>query len=377
MNNVTMIPNYIIREDFETTKRELRERNNYTYLPKEIIKTLNKKELSIMLFLLIIKNDNKNKSMFNLKSLYKTFDISNKNTYTQNEIKNILNKLSENKYVIYYDDTMDNNILDMKKVKVGDIIVAEFESSVLEEDNIIINDKNIKTIIEYGKNNKIDLYLILQSYLYLYSLINNNKISTFNINKISVELNIVVKTLKQYMIIFKNMNLLFCDIIDCITSEKVVEEIFIISNEIDGFSDKVHSERIKNGFYGKGSSGEISITNILSNINVNFKKEHTFEDLKNINSLRFDFAIFEGKDKLKLLIEYDGEQHYYPVNFGGISDKQAEEKFINTIYNDAIKNSYCEDNHIPLLRIPFWEFNNMKSIIENKLNLPSINGGDK
>lgn len=72
-------------------------------------------------------------------------------------------------------------------------------------------------------------------------------------------------------------------------------------------------------------------------------------------------------NKLKLLIEYDGQQHYYQVNFGGISDEESFSSFINTVYNDSLKNSYCEDNNIPLLRIPYWDFKNIEQILEDKI----------
>lgn len=32
-------------------------------------------------------------------------------------------------------------------------------------------------------------------------------------------------------------------------------------------------------------------------------------------------------------------------------------------WHDMIKNTYCEINNIPLLRIPYWESNNIEQII--------------
>lgn len=62
----------------------------------------------------------------------------------------------------------------------------------------------------------------------------------------------------------------------------------------------------------------------------------------------------------KLDIEFDGSQHFKP-NFGDVA-------FGEIIYHDAIKNAYCEDNNINILRIPFWEFGNMEEIVKNKIN---------
>ena len=36
--------------------------------------------------------------------------------------------------------------------------------------------------------------------------------------------------------------------------------------------------------------------------------------------------------------------------------------------HDSIKTNYCESNHIPLIRIPYWERNNLKIFILSKLN---------
>ena len=77
---------------------------------------------------------------------------------------------------------------------------------------------------------------------------------------------------------------------------------------------------------------------ILNIIKINFfiiflcyflKKEYIYLDLKGTggNSLRFDFATFDDKDSLKYLIEFQGKQHYEPIDyFGGKEkfDKQVE-----------------------------------------------------
>lgn len=60
--------------------------------------------------------------------------------------------------------------------------------------------------------------------------------------------------------------------------------------------------------------------------------------------LPFDFGIIvNGRE---LLIEYDGEQHDQPVDFfGGASKLEKIEQY------DRIKDRYCQENGIPLLRI--------------------------
>jgi len=63
-------------------------------------------------------------------------------------------------------------------------------------------------------------------------------------------------------------------------------------------------------------------------------------------------------------VEYDGEQHFRASNkFGGL-------KFDTYVINDTIKNKYCADNGINLIRIPFNMNGNQ---IEGEL-LNAING---
>lgn len=99
-----------------------------------------------------------------------------------------------------------------------------------------------------------------------------------------------------------------------------------------------------------------------------YKVEREYHiDLKNtdydMNFLRFDLFIPE----LQVAIEYDGEQHYKPINYGG-GVEEAELHFEYTRKNDMIKNQYCLDNNISLLRIPFWKKDNFPEIIDNFLS---------
>lgn len=112
------------------------------------------------------------------------------------------------------------------------------------------------------------------------------------------------------------------------------------------------------------SKGEYYIGNILNKMGLNYKKQYTFSDLKGKNKpLRFDFAVFE-EEKLRCLIEYQGRQHYEPIeDFGG------EENFNIQKSYDEKKRHYCEENKIKLIEIPYWDFNKIDEIyISNKIN---------
>jgi len=114
------------------------------------------------------------------------------------------------------------------------------------------------------------------------------------------------------------------------------------------------------------SKGEIEIRKILNNEYLNYKSQYSFLNLLSDlnNPLRFDFAIFKDKTKTQIygLIEYDGKQHYEWIE-GWIS----KENYKKIKYHDQLKNQYCQKYNISLLRIPYWEFNNIENILNNWL----------
>lgn len=67
--------------------------------------------------------------------------------------------------------------------------------------------------------------------------------------------------------------------------------------------------------------------------------------------------------KLFQSIEYDGQQHYWPIGFAGHGEADAQEAFDKVLTRDSIKTEFCESNNISLLRIPYWEQNNISNII--------------
>ena len=54
------------------------------------------------------------------------------------------------------------------------------------------------------------------------------------------------------------------------------------------------------------SIGEENIEKLLKENGVPYSKEYSFDDLRDIKKLRFDFAIFDKKHTLIKLIEFDG-----------------------------------------------------------------------
>lgn len=94
--------------------------------------------------------------------------------------------------------------------------------------------------------------------------------------------------------------------------------------------------------------------------NIIFETQKKFNDCRNIYCLPFDFYL----PIQNILIEFDGEQHFKPIRFNGIANEIALKKYLITKRNDEIKNQYCLDNNIKLIRISYKE-NNIVELLNN------------
>lgn len=113
----------------------------------------------------------------------------------------------------------------------------------------------------------------------------------------------------------------------------------------------------------KSSHGEMKIKDILEKYDIVNERQYRFADCMYIHTLRFDFAIFDKNRNLKMLIEYQGEQHYKPVDFNGIGGDWADQQFELNQKRDQIKRNYCKKNHIPLIEIAYTEYDNIEEIL--------------
>lgn len=111
------------------------------------------------------------------------------------------------------------------------------------------------------------------------------------------------------------------------------------------------------------SKGERCVRDYLEKNNLKFYMQFRFDDCRNICPLPFDFYLPE----YNVCIEYDGEGHYIPIRRGDMSDEDAHELLDNIHYRDGIKTTYCEQNAIKLIRIPYWDFNNIQNILAKEL----------
>ena len=101
----------------------------------------------------------------------------------------------------------------------------------------------------------------------------------------------------------------------------------------------------------KESYGERIIRQWLQKKSIVYVYQHTFVDCKDKKTLPFDFYL----PKYNTCIEYDGQQHFEPVDFAGKGDEWAKEQLLITQKHDDIKTNYCIANNIHLLRIPYFK----------------------
>jgi len=94
------------------------------------------------------------------------------------------------------------------------------------------------------------------------------------------------------------------------------------------------------------SAPEYKIKEWLESQDIIYEQEYTFEDCRDEGNLRFDFAILDEYGNIIMLIEYDGYQHFEPV------EKWGGEEYLKEIQKrDQIKDKYCKENNIDLMRI--------------------------
>lgn len=105
------------------------------------------------------------------------------------------------------------------------------------------------------------------------------------------------------------------------------------------------------------SKGELKILKHLEYNSIKYIKEYKFKNCRDRRALPFDFYL----PQYNMCIEYDGEMHYKETDLG--NDLKLQQK------HDKIKDDYCKVNNIFLLRIPYWELNNIENILRDNLRV--------
>lgn len=111
------------------------------------------------------------------------------------------------------------------------------------------------------------------------------------------------------------------------------------------------------------TKGEKSISDVLNKYNIKFKAQYKFNDCKFKHILSFDFYLPQHN----CCIEFDGQQHFEIIEWFGGFDGFVEGKI-----RDTIKNIYCKNNGIKLIRIPYYDLNKIEEILNKELKLNKI-----
>ena len=106
---------------------------------------------------------------------------------------------------------------------------------------------------------------------------------------------------------------------------------------------------------GSGSAGERKIKNTLNEMGFSYVFGCSYK-LKNEkeNYLKWDFVVQTEDDPI--FIEYDGSQHTISA-WGGIEGLKTRQ------HHDTLKNQFCEENNLLLLRISYRDYGNILQII--------------
>ncbi len=110
------------------------------------------------------------------------------------------------------------------------------------------------------------------------------------------------------------------------------------------------------------SKGEKAVKKFLEQNHIQFYEQYKFDDCKSKRRLRFDFYI----PSLDCAIEYDGEQHFIAIPYGQDNEK-AKERLKAIKARDKIKDDYCEEHKIKLIRIPYIQYDEIEKILQSIL----------
>ena len=123
--------------------------------------------------------------------------------------------------------------------------------------------------------------------------------------------------------------------------------------------------------YKNMSWGEKRILEYLQRKNIEFIWQKKFKDCRDKNPMPFDFYLPNSNT----IIEFDGEQHHKPIF------KYGAQSFETTQKHDKMKNQYCKDNGIYLIRLHIddlinnvleWSLDNELSRINAEMIIQNI-----
>lgn len=285
-------------------------------------------------------------------------------------IDTTLTELTKKKYLVRKDDKiylnedyfpLRKNIDKIIKSKENDVIIFQFSKSVIK--NLILNNPSCKHEI-------IGRIFRLLSYVNRYNYYVCKNPNEQYLNNLQFMTGKDIFDILQYDGYMKNQTK-YWNKINCFKIEsKVISAQEIIIPEVKGDLNQNKTIYKLNELFGKIifksniTSGEIRVEQYLSAHNIKYISQYIFDDCTYKGHLRFDFYLPE----YNTCIEYQGQQHYVPVKFRGCTKEQAVESYNNSVKRDKIKESYCQDNNIKLILVPYWEYDTITKFLDDNLN---------
>lgn len=336
----------------------------------------------------------------NFNKLSKISAESYKKTFKMNwkEILEKFNKLEEmqvlleHKYKIFYQETGSQDVARFSKEIGSDYYtIQDFDLSRMMNPLGLklgsYKDEDYKKNMDdlYAKYNRIPLYsefmrdtkIPIPSYVYRYKIkgkaynqlvsmfFNSEDIEEYAEIRLSAKSNIGRENHQGYKYSLEDLEYNFRTVFDNYFNEVREYPTIEIFSKYSNIDPTTYNHRLKMSFievanyYGYpadvyGSKTEKHVLNVLSKkiLCTELDTQKTFSWLKSSKGypLRCDGYYKE----YKLVIEYDGEQHFRAVEFFG-----GEEGFERVRINDAIKNNLIPKHNLTLIRIaydePYWD----------------------
>lgn len=110
------------------------------------------------------------------------------------------------------------------------------------------------------------------------------------------------------------------------------------------------------------SFAEYNLVQFFTDNNIEFEYQKKFDDLVGLGKhhLSYDFYL----PQFNMLIECQGQQHFFPIEIFGGSDY-----FVTQKQHDQLKIDYAEKNHYNLLSIGYWDYKNIINIITEYMKI--------
>lgn len=195
-------------------------KENFTMIPNEVIKLdneLTSKELLVLTIMLTTNSPSKGICTFNLQSIYNTLHIKPNNTKAKKEIKDILQLFKDEELIYYYSDVFfTDEITNVLEYDKNNLIYADVINLNLNEFTYIL-DRDIKNILDYSKENKLDTSIMLKICLYILSFINENedqeyyKLAYPKLLTIAENVDVTEKTVLKHINALKELKILNFD----------------------------------------------------------------------------------------------------------------------------------------------------------------------